>query len=40
MHDTLRRLIPIPDFKEQCRIADFLDKKAKNRYNDHKTTGV
>ena len=29
MHDTLRRLIPIPDFKEQCRIADFLDKKSK-----------
>ena len=29
VHDTLRRLIPIPDFKEQCRIADFLDKKSK-----------
>lgn len=25
VHDTLRRLIPIPDFKEQCKIADFLD---------------
>ncbi len=29
VHDTLRRLIPIPDFKEQCRIADFLDEKSK-----------
>ena len=25
VHDTLRRLIPIPEFKEQCKIANFLD---------------
>lgn len=25
VHDTLRRLIPIPSYEEQCKIADFLD---------------
>ena len=25
VHDTLRRLIPIPNYEEQCKIADFLD---------------
>lgn len=30
VHDTLRRLIPIPSLKEQCRIANFLDDKCKN----------
>ena len=27
VHDTLRRLIPIPEFKEQCKIANFLDEQ-------------
>lgn len=27
VHDTLRRLIPIPSYEEQCKIADFLDKR-------------
>lgn len=30
VHDTLRRLVPMPDIKEQCRIANFLDNKCKN----------
>lgn len=25
VHDTLRRLIPIPSYEEQCKIANFLD---------------
>lgn len=27
VHDTLRRLIPIPSYEEQCKIADFLDEQ-------------
>lgn len=27
VHDTLRRLIPIPSREEQCKIADFLDEQ-------------
>ncbi len=30
VHDTLRRLIPIPSLKEQYRIANFLDDNCKN----------
>ena len=27
VHDTLRRLIPIPSYEEQCKIANFLDEQ-------------
>lgn len=30
VHDTLRRFIPIPSYKEQIKISNFLDKKCGN----------